>query len=120
MVEAAIVLPATIMTLLTVVLIVIFFCNLSVEQSRMHIAINEAAGRESEHTVTNWDTPCFSGSTTKEKNLIKARSSQGLPDIFSILKRDRTTVEGNKYIVDGVENVRKKTWIKKLSDRDKP
>lgn len=114
--EAAVVLPVTIMVTITLVLILLFFCQLSMEQSRMHMVIRDTAGTSDGHTVTTGDRPSFSGTVTVEDDRVTGEVSLFLPDIFSMLSSDSTHIEAAGHTWDGVNKVRKNTWMNKLRE----
>lgn len=114
--EAAIVLPVTIMVTVTVLLIIVFFSNLSMEQSRMHMAIREIAGTGEGHTVTVSSQPAFSGRISTDDEYVRGESRLTLPDLFSMLNSDSSSVEARGRKWNGVKNAGNSTWLSKAGN----
>ena len=118
MVETSIVLPVTVLITLTVILIIVFFCEISTEQYRMHMALTSKSGEASGHTEVTCKTPEFSGSVSDDGKIVSAFSDVAVMNLFSVLHNDSFRTEGKRYITDGVKNVRRKTWIDKITESD--
>ena len=107
--EAALVFPVIILTVITAVLVVLFFYSQMTERSGMHIALRSEAGFLTERTVYS-HAPEFDGAVDADGRAIIGRVTgrkQLLMDHRGILKKKGTfVVEGSAYAIDGPRYVR--------------
>lgn len=113
-VEAAIVLPMVILSVITVVLIVMFFYSQVTEQSRMHIALRGEAGAATGRTsYTKGD---FAGEIYVDEGLVECRAygkkylmmeERGL-----LSEKKAFIVEGSWTAIDGPGYVRYMDFVK--------
>ena len=110
MVEAAVVFPLVILTVITCVMICMLFYSRAIEQSRLHIAVRHSAESAGEHTEYPDKGPGWDGSLdTSKKGFIYTSHGKGL--IFMKKKgllsaRTDKKIEGVWTAVDGVSYVR--------------
>jgi len=123
--EASLVLPVIILTVITAVLIIMFFYSQMTERSRLHTALRSEAGLMSEQTVyaepallpddtdaeIYQDDSLAGGQIYGKKYLIM--SHQGILE-----KKGVFIIEGRCYAIDGPEYVRYCMLVKGITGND--
>ena len=123
--EASIVLPVIIFTVITAVLIIMFFYSQMTERSRLHTALRSEAGLMTEQTIYSdpallpddtdaeiyQDDSLTGGQIYGKKYLVMSR--QGILE-----KKGVFIIEGRCYAVDGPEYVRYCTLVKGIAGND--
>ncbi len=117
-IEAAIVLPVIMLTVITSVLIIMFFYTQMTEQCRLHEVLRAEAGRVTDKTIylsgemqdiedtsIHIDKKAIGGEVTGKKYLVMEH--KGI-----INKRGTFTLEGHSYAVDGTSYVRASSIIR--------
>lgn len=122
MAEAAVVLPIIIFAVITTVLIVMFFYDQSVNQSRMHMALRCEAGLISERSMTYDESQqplapdaIWSGSITSSGSTLSGtvHGSDNVSMITSGILRDpqQAEIRGHVHIADPAAAVRARSII---------
>lgn len=107
--EAALVLPVIVLVTITVILIVLFFYEESVMQSRLHMALRAEAGAVAERTVcgancreTGGDSQAsitVSGGLNKK---VSGVQHLRMKNAGILTRRDTFQISGDAYVTDGV------------------
>lgn len=121
--EAAIVLPMIVLVTVTAVLIIMFFYNQMVEQSRLHIALRSEAGMMTEQTVYHHVEAAMDGVEAeiyrKERAIggsVYGKKYLVMPHRGILDKKGTFPVEGSWYATDGAEYVRYCNLVKGVKD----
>lgn len=120
--EAALVLPIIILTVITTVFIIMFFYSQATEQSRLHIALRYEAGMIAEKSVSFTDTErdaefytkkwAIGGKAFGKKYLI-------MPYKGMLRKKGAFSLEGSCYGTDGPKYVRYCNLVKDDREHEK-
>ena len=120
MVEAAVVFPLIILTLITCMLICMFFYSRTVEQSRLHILLRQEAGEISGHTEY-MDPPAKTGIDLERRRkglfyVVSGKEHIAMKSKGMLRGRTDRSIEGLWTAADGVSYVRHCTLVKDLVD----
>ena len=120
MVEAAVVFPLVILTVLTCVLICMFFYSQTIETSRIHIALRQVAGEISGHTeYADRDHEYDEKIDTERAGLfyrVRGREHVGMNKNLLLSGRADQKIESLWTASDGVSYVRYCTLASKIVD----
>lgn len=120
MVEAAVVFPLVILTVITCVLICMFFYTQTMEQSRFHMALRQAAEEVDDHTEYAHRIREYDGRIETEKSglFYRARGKERVEMKNNLLIKGRTdqTIESLWTASDGVTYVRYCTLASNIVD----
>ena len=113
--EAALVLPVIILTVITTVFIIMFFYSQATEQSRLHIALRYEAGMISEKSVSFADAETDAEIYTKKRAIGGAAFGKKylvMPHRGLLSKKGAFSIEGSCYGTDGPKYVRYRNIVK--------
>ena len=119
--EAAVVLPVLMMAVITAVLIIMFFYSQMTEQSRMHVALRQEAGKITEQTVYLHESG-YDGELTYRKTL-QGGTVQGSKKLLMehrgiLLRNGSFMITGRAYAPDGPDYVRFCNFMKGMQQNE--
>lgn len=118
--EAAIVLPMIVMTVITVVLIIMFFYSQVTERSRMHVAMRHEAGAATGKAAYTDESKACEAELYSEKTITGSRvygKRYLMMDHKGILERKGISVlEGSCSGADGAGYVRYHSFVKGMKN----